>query len=174
MLTFSFPTTSRDYYRSSLEIYKRSQAAKLDRLLLYLPLLIVVLAVVLVLILDINLPFIVLIVAIAMIVLWLASLVLRPQRLQVFHFWKNNLSLLGEQTYSFTEQGMGASGDLSNTDLQWAAIHKIVETKELFLFYISENWAYFLPVVEVQKAGKLDDLRQFLEACAPGRTQMKR
>ena len=175
-MTFSFPTTSQDQVRASLEIYRRSQAAKLSRVFLfYLPILILVLGLMLTM-LGINLPFVVLVIAIGMMVFWLASLILLPlsQRFQVYQFRKNTPSALGEQTFSFTEQGFSLSGSLSNTDLKWAAIHKIVETKKFFFFYINKKLAYFLPVVEVQKAGKLDDLREFLEACAPGRTQVQR
>ena len=51
----------------------------------------------------------------------------------------------GVQTFTFNGEGLQITGSLGNSEIKWEAITKALESSNEFLFYISNNFSYFLP-----------------------------
>lgn len=92
--------------------------------------------------------------------------------------WRNSAFWSGEQEYVFSRDGVSSSsssGTASRT--RWQAIMRTAETREFFLFFTSDQHAFFAPkrvlsasqIVDLRRliadhAGKGDDLVEVLDA----------
>jgi hypothetical protein len=76
---------------------------------------------------------------------------------------RNNAAARGPQTIEVNESGLRFSGGLYQSELKWEAILEVVETRDDFLFYISNRFAYFLPKRAVSSSDELRELRFTLE-----------
>ena len=90
----------------------------------------------------------------------------------VWTYHRNHPTLRGEQSFSFTPTHLKMSGPLHNTDLDWGAVRRVVETPSFFLFYISKTTAYFLPLRAIP-SGDLRALREQLTQWLPGRVAFR-
>ena len=51
----------------------------------------------------------------------------------------------GVLTFTITDEGFESHGDSFDVRLRWDAIHRVVETRRFFLFYVSSAMAHFIP-----------------------------
>jgi hypothetical protein len=63
----------------------------------------------------------------------------------VWMYHRNHPTLKGSQVFEFTPERLIMRGPLHNTELDWRAVQRVVETDRFFLFFISKSVAYFLP-----------------------------
>ena len=85
---------------------------------------------------------------------------------------RNFPTLKGVQSFTLTPTHLSMSGPLHNTDLDWGAVRRIVETQSFFLFYISKATAYFLPKSAIPLEGQ-HHLREQLTQWLPGRVAFR-
>jgi hypothetical protein len=83
--------------------------------------------------------------------------------LQLFQLWsssRNNRTLLGIQTQTFSSEGISVSGETYNTNLKWESILKAIETRHFLLLYFSNRGAFFVPKSQFEDISKLEELRR--------------
>jgi hypothetical protein len=56
-----------------------------------------------------------------------------------------NPTVPGPQTIVFTDKGLEMAGPITTVALSWEAILKVVEVRDFFLFYVSDELAHYLP-----------------------------
>jgi hypothetical protein len=54
---------------------------------------------------------------------------------------------LRDLTYRFTEAGLLLSTAVSSTELKWEGVQQAIETEDLFLLFVGEGAAYYVPSV---------------------------
>ena len=172
-MTFTFPITLGEHYRATRAVANRQTATKVAYAFF------------------LGAPLVILVVALAR--GFTVGEVLREHwgallggpafvilGVPLLHYWNvrsahaSNPSLRGEQTFELTGTGFATRGPLHSTTLRWDALTRVVETPRFFLFYLSKNVAYFLPTREVERAGRLEELRALLPAQRPGRARLAR
>ncbi|MDB4908764.1 MAG: hypothetical protein JWO05_3548 [Gemmatimonadetes bacterium] len=77
-------------------------------------------------------------------VLWLVGIPL-VQRWSAHRAFHATPAAQGDRTYTFDENNIVLEGGLSSGRLTWPAIIRVVETRALFLLFISNQSAHFLP-----------------------------
>jgi len=75
---------------------------------------------------------------------------------------RKNATVGGSQTYVFDESGINIRGPNFQVHLDWPAIYRVVETGNLFLFYLSPRLVHFLPKSAVSGSPALQELRGLL------------
>jgi amino acid transporter len=164
----------RDQYKASLAVYRRSTAAKGIRLLLiYVPAGLLTGGAVLA-ILGVDIPSDVFVYSFLALGLGLSFRFLFPRiviPLNLYMLRRKNPSIEGRQSFEFSSDGMKLAGALYVLDLQWAALHKVVETRDYFLFFTNPNWAFFLPKHALESS-QFPEFRRLIESCAPGRAEL--
>ena len=68
----------------------------------------------------------------------------------------------GAYSLALTETSLRASTAVGNSELNWSAFKKAVETREFFLLYFSPNMAYYLPKRSIQHASDAEGVRALL------------
>ena len=63
----------------------------------------------------------------------------------VWQIRRRNASIRGVLTFTLSPVGFESRGQAFESKLRWDAFHRVVETREFFLFYISSSWAHFIP-----------------------------
>jgi hypothetical protein len=58
---------------------------------------------------------------------------------------RKNKLIDGQQTFSFSDDGVHRSGALSDVTIRWGGIHRFVETRAFLLFFTSARCAVYLP-----------------------------
>lgn len=86
------------------------------------------------------------------------------ERWQIRRYHARTPSVRGEQTFTIDEAGLHMAGAYASTTLRWDALTEVVESKDFFLFYISEGRAHFLPRSAVPDVA---GLREFLTRHMP-------
>jgi len=86
-----------------------------------------------------------------------------PFLMTAFGVWMRrhrNKAASETQSFTFSEDALFIEGGSFSVNMKWQAIHRIRETKQYFLFYISSFQAYFLPknVLDSQATEYLRDL----------------
>src|SRR4051794_29721246 len=66
----------------------------------------------------------------------------------------------GSYSYIFDEQGFSIGGELSQSELKWAAVIKAVETEKDFYFYTSKKFAHFIPKRAFASTSDIDQVRK--------------
>lgn len=76
---------------------------------------------------------------------------------------KSNPSASARQYYEITENGLKNHGEGFSVDLSWEKICKIRVSKSFVLFFVSRNFAYFIPKNLVSEA-EIEQVRQWKDA----------
>jgi hypothetical protein len=96
----------------------------------------------------------------------------------LIHYWtaynlhRKNALLAGPQTFELTPTRLLMRGPMFNSDLDWNAIVKVIETRHNFLFYVSNAAAHFLPKDDLNSE-QLAALRQHLRTWLPNRARLR-
>jgi hypothetical protein len=77
---------------------------------------------------------------------------------------RRNMTSVGPFVYEIDDQNIRVTGGVFELKLAWQGIHKVVETKRFFLFFVSPRMAQFLPKRAVTNAEQLSELRQLVAA----------
>ena len=92
--------------------------------------------------------------------------------LNVSRMHKNNAVLQKPQTFELTADHLVMRGPLHNSDLSWDAVHRVVETGDTFLFFISKYAAHFIPK-DLLSVDEIRALRESLAQWLPGRVDLR-
>lgn len=92
--------------------------------------------------------------------------------IQVSRIHNNNAVLKNPQTFELTPSHLSMRGPLHNSDLKWDAVYQVVETRDNFLFFISQYAAHFIPK-ETLRPEEIDALRATLTELLPGRVTLR-
>lgn len=65
--------------------------------------------------------------------------------LNVWQMRRRNASVGGMLRFAVTDHGFESSSGVCDVKLHWGAIHRVVETKQFFLFYVASTMAHFIP-----------------------------
>jgi hypothetical protein len=77
----------------------------------------------------------------------------------------------GPYVWTIDTEGMRIGGSLSSSDIKWAAITKVRETKLDFFFYVAPKFARFLPKRNLTDQGVVE-LRGLITECVPGKAKL--
>lgn len=75
---------------------------------------------------------------------------------------RHNPAAGGTQRFAFGPEGILTSGPLHENSFAWSAIQKVMETDELFLFYIARSAALYVPKKELGE--RIEDLRTLVRS----------
>jgi hypothetical protein len=103
-------------------------------------------------------------------VFWLLGIPL-AQRWGANRTFRTTPAARGDRTFRFDESEIVIEGGLSSGRLAWPAIVRIVETRELFLLFFSNQGAHFIPKSAFASDGDLEEFRALVRAKVsdPGR-----
>ena len=73
----------------------------------------------------------------------------------------------GERSYIFDDQRIEISGGLTSGTLSWPAIVRVVETRELFLLFLSAQLAHFIPKAAFSSPTDMAEFRALAARKAP-------
>jgi hypothetical protein len=101
-----------------------------------------------------------------------------PQLLTLLGVWstlRNNPWLLGTRTYAWNMEGFALSegGEPGREIVAWEVIIKVIETRTVFLFYLSEKDACFFPRRAVHRSEELAELRRIIRAGIGDRAELR-
>lgn len=68
------------------------------------------------------------------------------QRRSSKRLWEATPTLQGELAYSFDPSGIELTSPHSRTQMQWASVVRIVETREFMLLFLNKMSAHFVPI----------------------------
>jgi hypothetical protein len=102
--------------------------------------------------------------------------VLNPLRLwvQINRAISATPSAQGPRTWSFTEDGVTIATEVSKSEMKWAMVVKVVETRSIFLFYLGPNIAHFLPKRFLPDPDDLRELRQLIRMNLSDKAHLQR
>jgi len=95
------------------------------------------------------------------------------QALNVWQHRKNNKSIAGDLHYKISEEGFESHGGSFQVKLNWAAIHRVVETKHFLFFYVASASAQFIPKSWITSPGGLADARTIIRSAIGDRAKLK-
>jgi Ca2+/Na+ antiporter len=72
---------------------------------------------------------------------------------------KNAPAAQGTQRYTFDEEGIEAVGSLGSSQFKWAAVIKALEGRDDFFFFLSKNFAHFIPIRAFSSSEQQSSLR---------------
>lgn len=82
--------------------------------------------------------------------------------LNVWQTRRRNASVQGVLTFTVTSEGFESHGGSFDVKLRWDAIHRVVETRQFFLFYIASAMAHFIPKECVDSPKDLQTIRTII------------
>jgi hypothetical protein len=84
--------------------------------------------------------------------------------------FKTTKGLSSDTTVTISETGITTENEIGTSKLNWMGIYKIIEVKEMLLFYQSNNIAVFVP----KKAlGDIEKVKALIIECYQGKIQFK-
>jgi YcxB-like protein len=89
----------------------------------------------------------------------------------VWMYHRNLPTLKGSQVFEFTPDRLIMRGPMHNTELDWRAVRRVVETDRFMLFFVSKSVAYFLPKRAIPHTD-LPHVRDQLAQWLPGRVAL--
>lgn len=92
--------------------------------------------------------------------------------LNVWQMRRKNASLQGPLTWTVSAEGYESHGGTFDVRLRWDAIHRAVETKDFFLFYIAAATAHFIPKACATSAEQLPAARTIIRKALGGRASL--
>jgi hypothetical protein len=84
---------------------------------------------------------------------------------QVLNVWqarRRNAALQGTLMWTVSAEGFASHSSAFDGMLRWPAIHRVVETREFFLFYIAATSATFIPKAYATSPVELDNVRAII------------
>ncbi len=155
-ITISFKLNEAEYLRTSMRIYQRKR----------LPIYLVILAVYAYFIVRMsNMPFRSLdpraigLVVVALVMLFGAPLLIRRGLAKAF---RSNKRLQEQLRFTFTPEGYAMAGETFTGDNKWAGLHRVQETKDMFLFYHSTLTMNLVPKRAFSAPSDIEAVRMFM------------
>lgn len=165
-ITISFKLNEAEYLRTSMRIYQRK------RLPIYLVIL-VAYAVFIVRAVDAHVgwfdPRILMVLVFAAFMFLLAPMLVRRGLAKAF---RSNKRLQEQLRFTFTAEGYAMAGETFTGDNKWAGLHRVQETKDMFLFYHSTVTMNLVPKRAFNAPSDIEAVRMFMSK-VPG-LQVKR
>jgi hypothetical protein len=93
--------------------------------------------------------------------------------LNVWQMRSRNASVRGVLTFRVTDEGFESHGGSFDVTVRWEAIHRVVETKRFFLFYVSSTMAYFIPKTCIHLPEELQALRKIVYEAVGERAKLQ-
>jgi len=93
--------------------------------------------------------------------------------LNVWQMRRWNASVRGVLTFAVTGEGFESHGGSFEVKLHWDAIHKVVETRHFFLFYVASAIAHFIPKASVGSAEELQTIRTIIHEALGERAKLQ-
>ena len=91
-------------------------------------------------------------------IVWLVGIPL-AQRWGAARTFRATPAARGERIFTVDEDAITIDGGLSSGTLTWPAIVRVVETRDLFLLFLSKQMAHFVPKSGFASAGDIDRFR---------------
>lgn len=165
-ITISFKLSEAEYLRTSMRIYQRKR----------LPIYLLILAVYAYFILRMGeLPLRVLdprpigLVVVGLVMLFGAPLLIRRGLAKAF---RSNKRIQEQLRFTFTPDGYAIAGETFTGENNWSGLHRVQETKDMFLFYHSTLTMNLVPKRAFTAASDMEAVRMFMNT-VPG-LQVKR
>ena len=174
-VTISGPVSFGTHYRATRAVFARNRVSLLNYgFFVGLPLL--VLAAMLVSGYDVSRPSVldlptwsVLLVGPAFVFVFLPMC----HALNVWQMRRQNATLRGVLTFTVTSEGIESHGGSFDVRLRWDAIHRVVETKRFFLFYVSSTMAHFIPKDCISSDEELQTIRKIVYEAVCDRAKLQ-
>ena len=77
-------------------------------------------------------------------------------------------------THTVDASGLGITTRAATVHVKWDGMHKVRETEDMFLFYYTSRYAYFLPKRAVGAGAAEEEFRERIRACLPADTPYQR
>lgn len=87
-------------------------------------------------------------------------------------FVKKNPTKLGPNKVSVSSNGLSYEGAHADGTVRWSAYPRILETKDVFLFYTQSNFAQILPKRCFEKPDDTENIRHILSAHYKGKLEL--
>jgi hypothetical protein len=107
---------------------------------------------------------------VGLLIFWLVGLPIL-MRWTAARTFKNTPSFHGEIAWSFAEDGARCRTDVSSLHIGWAAVVRVVETKEFILMFQNKAQAIFLPKSAFPNVAAQQSFRSLLSSHLAGRVQ---
>jgi hypothetical protein len=82
---------------------------------------------------------------------------------QLTTLWRGSPTLHRPYTMTVTDDGLTFVEPLARHDLKWFAFDRVIETRNLFLLYITEHSFHMVPKRGFVNAGELDEFRATID-----------
>jgi YcxB-like protein len=93
--------------------------------------------------------------------------------LNVWQMRRRNASVSGVLTFAVTGEGFESHGGSFDVRLRWDAIHRVVETRDFFLFYVAAAVAHFIPKACVGSPEELQAIRRIIHEAVRERAKLQ-
>ena len=93
--------------------------------------------------------------------------------LNVWQMRRRNASVRGVLTFTVTEEGYESHGGHFDVRLRWDAMHRVVETRGFFLFYVSSAMAHFIPKACIASPEELQTMRKIIYEAVGDRAKLR-
>jgi hypothetical protein len=80
--------------------------------------------------------------------------------------FRTNKRLQEEMRFTFSPEGYAITGETFSGDNQWSGLHRVMETKDMFLFYHSTLTMNLVPKRAFKDPIEVEAVRQFMSAVA--------
>jgi hypothetical protein len=100
--------------------------------------------------------------------LWLLGMPLQ-QRWSAAKAYRTTPAARGDRTFKFDDDGITIDGGLSSGRLEWPAIVRVVETRDLLLLVLGSQVAHFIPKVAFGSTDEIEHFRQLVARKVPSR-----
>jgi hypothetical protein len=95
------------------------------------------------------------------------------QALNVWQVRRRNFALQGALAWTVSAEGFECHGSAFDSRLRWEGIHRVVETRHFFLFYIAAASASFIPKAYATTPVELENLRSIVKEALGGKARLK-
>lgn len=92
--------------------------------------------------------------------------------LTVWQQRRKNPSVTGVLTFVLNSEGLETHGHSFDVRMRWDAIHRVIETRQFFLFYVASATAYFLPKTCVASPEELQLIRDIVSGAIRDRAKL--
>jgi hypothetical protein len=86
---------------------------------------------------------------------------------------RRNVSVQGVLAFTVTAEGFESHGGSFDVKLRWDAIHRVVETRQFFLFYVATAIAHFIPKNCVDSPEALQNIRTIIREAVGDRAKLR-
>jgi hypothetical protein len=93
--------------------------------------------------------------------------------INVWQMRRRNASIRGDLRFAVTDDGFESHGGSFDVRLRWDAIHRVVETKHFFLFYVASAMAHFLPKACIGSTEELQTIRALIHDALSDKARLR-